>query len=152
MSSSDWTALVLQAYTVMHHVVYQQTHLLYNRHLDQILLSALYGVCKVNQLRLVSFQGNHCPLQAAAPVQVRHFPQCLHLPITWPTIQGKHWHMVTLPLNADPLYAQLQMQNLDSLVACKHRNICRKHTGCSVKCRDTRCCDPLAITAIHWLP
>lgn len=40
----------------MHHVVYQQTHLLYNRHLDQILLSALYGVCKVNQLRLVSFK------------------------------------------------------------------------------------------------
>lgn len=40
----------------MHHVVYQQTHLLFNRHLDQILLSALYGVCKVNQLRLVSFK------------------------------------------------------------------------------------------------
>ena len=48
--------LSVQAFTVMHHVVYQQTHLLYNRHLDQILLSALYGVCKVNQLRLVSFK------------------------------------------------------------------------------------------------
>lgn len=33
---------------MVQHVVYQQTHLLYNRHLDQILLSALYGVCKVS--------------------------------------------------------------------------------------------------------
>ena len=32
---------------MVQHVVYQQTHLLYNRHLDQILLSALYGICKV---------------------------------------------------------------------------------------------------------
>ncbi|KAK9863068.1 hypothetical protein WJX84_009434 [Apatococcus fuscideae] len=50
------SSVLEQAYTVMHHVVYQQTHLLYNRHLDQILLSALYGVCKVNQLRMVSFK------------------------------------------------------------------------------------------------
>lgn len=32
---------------MVQHVVYQQTHLLFNRHLDQILLSALYGICKV---------------------------------------------------------------------------------------------------------
>jgi len=30
------------------HVIYQHTHMLYNRHLDQIMLCATYGVCKVN--------------------------------------------------------------------------------------------------------
>jgi len=38
---------MVQVYTMVQHVVYQHTHLLYNRHLDQILLSALYGICKV---------------------------------------------------------------------------------------------------------
>lgn len=42
----------MQAYTMVQHVVYEQTHLLYNRHIDQILLSALYGVCKVAQTDL----------------------------------------------------------------------------------------------------
>lgn len=37
-------------------VVRNHTHLLYNRHLDQIVLSAIYGVCKVAQLRLISFK------------------------------------------------------------------------------------------------
>ena len=39
--------LSAQAYTMVQHIVYEHTSLLYNRHLDQILLSALYGVCKV---------------------------------------------------------------------------------------------------------
>lgn len=34
----------------MKYTLYEQTSLLYNRHLDQILLCALYGVCKVNKL------------------------------------------------------------------------------------------------------
>lgn len=38
----------LQVYTMVQHVIYNHTNLLYNRHLDQILLSALYGVCKVS--------------------------------------------------------------------------------------------------------
>ena len=37
----------MQVYTMVHHVVYEHTALLFNRHLDQILLSSLYGVCKV---------------------------------------------------------------------------------------------------------
>jgi Retinoblastoma-associated protein B domain len=45
-----------QVYTVVSHVVYSATRLLYGRHLDQILLSALYGVGKVHQLRAVSFK------------------------------------------------------------------------------------------------
>ena len=38
------------------HVVLEHTHLLYGRHLDQVLLSALYGVAKVHALRQVTFK------------------------------------------------------------------------------------------------
>ncbi|GMH38323.1 hypothetical protein BSKO_06207 [Bryopsis sp. KO-2023] len=48
----DSTKIVLQVYNVIQHGLYEQTHLFYGRHLDQILLSALYGVCKVNQLNV----------------------------------------------------------------------------------------------------
>ena len=41
------TGAWLQAYTMVHHVVYEHTTLLFNRHLDQLLLGALYGTCKV---------------------------------------------------------------------------------------------------------
>lgn len=37
-------------------VIFDHTHLLFNRHLDQIILSAIYGVCKVAQLKQVSFK------------------------------------------------------------------------------------------------
>ena len=40
--------IVRNSYVLIEHVVYEQTNLLYNRHLDQIILSAVYGVCKVN--------------------------------------------------------------------------------------------------------
>ena len=40
----------IQVSTVVQQLVYCHTHLLYGRHLDQILLAALYGVCKVNGL------------------------------------------------------------------------------------------------------
>lgn len=33
-----------------------QTHLIFNRHLDQIMMCALYSVCKVGQLREVMFK------------------------------------------------------------------------------------------------
>ena len=36
-----------QVYSTIEHAVYNQTHLFYNRHIDQIMLSALYGYCKV---------------------------------------------------------------------------------------------------------
>lgn len=44
-----------QVYTVVLHVLYHRTALLYNRHLDQIILCALYGVCKVTR-RAVTFR------------------------------------------------------------------------------------------------
>lgn len=46
----------LQVYHLMQHVIFQHTFLLYNRHLDQIMLSAIYGVCKVAQLKQISFK------------------------------------------------------------------------------------------------
>ncbi|KAK9815768.1 hypothetical protein WJX72_009183 [[Myrmecia] bisecta] len=48
--------ILTQVYTIVEHVVYEHTSLLYNRHLDQVLLCAMYGVCKVNQLSQVSFK------------------------------------------------------------------------------------------------
>ena len=33
---------------MVNHVVYEHTALLFNRHLDQILLSSLYGICKAS--------------------------------------------------------------------------------------------------------
>jgi len=41
-------------YTVVDHLVYGNTSLLYGRHLDQLLLAATYGVCKVHGLKQVS--------------------------------------------------------------------------------------------------
>lgn len=38
---------------VLEHALYHQTHLFYNRHVDQIVLSALYGYCKVHKLNKV---------------------------------------------------------------------------------------------------
>lgn len=46
----------VQVYHLMQHIVFKQTCLLYNRHLDQVLLSAVYGVCKVAQLKQISFK------------------------------------------------------------------------------------------------
>ena len=43
--------LTKAAYDLVSRVVYEHTKLLYNRHLDQILLCAVYGVCKVNGAR-----------------------------------------------------------------------------------------------------
>eukprot|EP00854_Cymbomonas_tetramitiformis_P008361 gene8361-9939_t len=39
-----------QVNRVVHHSVYEHTHLLFNRHLDQIILCSVYGVCKVNKI------------------------------------------------------------------------------------------------------
>jgi retinoblastoma-like protein 1 len=38
---------------VLEHTVFCQTHLLYNRHIDQLVLSALYGYCKVHKINKV---------------------------------------------------------------------------------------------------
>nr|BAN18536.1 retinoblastoma-like protein [Eudorina sp. 2006-703-Eu-15]BAN18537.1 retinoblastoma-like protein [Eudorina sp. 2006-703-Eu-15] len=45
-----------KVYETIEHALYFQTHLFYNRHIDQILLSALYGYCKVQKLSQVSFR------------------------------------------------------------------------------------------------
>ena len=44
--------MVQQAYTLLEHAAYDCTSLLYSRHLDQIILCAVYGVCKVNKVTL----------------------------------------------------------------------------------------------------
>ena len=43
--SSDVTRDV---YALIEHVMYEQTNLMYNRHVDQIILASVYGVCKAN--------------------------------------------------------------------------------------------------------
>lgn len=48
--------MCVQVYHLMQHVIFQHTFLLYNRHLDQVMLSAIYGVCKVAQLKQISFK------------------------------------------------------------------------------------------------
>lgn len=50
------------------HVVTDHTGLLYGRHLDQVILCALYGVCKVNQLKNITFKDiiTHYKKQAQA--------------------------------------------------------------------------------------
>lgn len=35
-------------YALIEHVVYEQTNLVYNRHVDQIILASVYGVCKAS--------------------------------------------------------------------------------------------------------
>lgn len=45
-----------QVYNAIQFALYERTELFYNRHLDQILLSSIYGVCKVNQLKNISFR------------------------------------------------------------------------------------------------
>jgi len=40
--------ILRDVYALVEHVVYEKTSLLYNRHLDQVILAAVYGVCKVN--------------------------------------------------------------------------------------------------------
>lgn len=46
----------MQVYETIEHALYCQTHLFYNRHIDQIVLSALYGYCKVHKLSQISFR------------------------------------------------------------------------------------------------
>ncbi len=87
-----WTCV--QVYHLMQHIVFKQTSLLYNRHLDQVLLSAVYGVCKVAQLKQISFKQiiNHYCRQPQAKsdifrtvalkqteveLQVPCFPSCI---------------------------------------------------------------------------
>nr|BCL66182.1 retinoblastoma-like protein [Volvox reticuliferus] len=45
-----------KVYEIIEYALYNQTHLFYNRHLDQVILSALYGYCKVHKLSQVSFR------------------------------------------------------------------------------------------------
>lgn len=40
-----------QVHKVITHTIYEHTHLLYNRHLDQLILCTVYGVCKVNNIQ-----------------------------------------------------------------------------------------------------
>jgi retinoblastoma-like protein 1 len=42
------TDVTRDIYALIEHVVYEQTNLVYNRHVDQIILASVYGVCKAN--------------------------------------------------------------------------------------------------------
>lgn len=55
-SPLDKADVVAKVYSTIEHAVYHQTHLFYNRHIDQVMLSALYGYCKVHKLHQVSFR------------------------------------------------------------------------------------------------
>lgn len=63
--------LTKSAYDLTSKVVYDHTKLLYNRHLDQILLCAVYGVCKVNA-------GRGMVLDGREPVTFRDIIACYH--------------------------------------------------------------------------
>ena len=64
----SWMLALGQVYTMVSHVVSEHTSLLYGRHLDQVILCALYGVCKVNQLKHITFKDiiTHYKKQAQA--------------------------------------------------------------------------------------
>ena len=65
--------LCLQVYHMMQAVIFEHTALLYNRHLDQLLLSAIYGICKVeDSLHLVSGVPSKDPGICCAPAQPGH--------------------------------------------------------------------------------
>ena len=61
--------LARQALSVVSHVLYEHTWLLYNRHLDQILLCAVYGVCKSNKDSLL--KGRSVPFRELISVYRR---------------------------------------------------------------------------------
>jgi retinoblastoma-like protein 1 len=42
------TDVTRDIYALIEHVVYEQTNLVYNRHIDQIILVSVYGVCKAS--------------------------------------------------------------------------------------------------------
>eukprot|EP00884_Botryococcus_braunii_P018471 jgi/Botrbrau1/5307/Bobra.0391s0021.4 len=52
----DRSTVIAEVYTMLHYCCFEVTSLLYGRHLDQLLLCAIYGVCKVHQLKQVTFK------------------------------------------------------------------------------------------------
>lgn len=66
-------ALTQQSYALVEHALYEHTSLLYNRHLDQVLLCAVYGACKVNKDTLL--KGRTVPFREII-YQYEKQPQC----------------------------------------------------------------------------
>lgn len=52
----DRAAVVMGVYSVFKSALQEHTHLFYNRHMDQVLLCALYGFCKAQKLNSISFR------------------------------------------------------------------------------------------------
>lgn len=52
----DRSTVIAEVYTMLHYCCFEVTSLLYGRHIDQLLLCAIYGVCKVHQLKQVTFK------------------------------------------------------------------------------------------------
>ena len=74
MHLQTWTRV--QAYTMVHHVVYEHTTLLFNRHLDQLLLGALYGTCKVRDARC--WPAAACAWPPGRPPAAKASAGCMH--------------------------------------------------------------------------
>ena len=51
----QWTAY-RHLVEILEHAAYDESHLFYNRHIDQIVLASLYGFCKVHKLDHISFR------------------------------------------------------------------------------------------------
>ncbi len=66
---------VLQAYTLVREVLYCLTWLQYDRHLDQLLLCAVYGVCKV---------GHSTRMQCTVALLTRQAAHCCTPTSSWP--------------------------------------------------------------------
>lgn len=80
-----------QVYTMVAHVITDQTAMMYGRHLDQVILCALYGVCKVNQLRQITFKDiiTHYKKQAQAKNSIfRTVSICLGPDLS---VSAAHW-------------------------------------------------------------
>jgi len=52
----DHTEILHKVYSIARFAIFERTSLLYGRHLDQLLLCSLYGVCKVLRLDRVTFK------------------------------------------------------------------------------------------------
>jgi hypothetical protein len=85
-----------QVYTMVTHAVLEHTHLLYGRHLDQLLLSALYGVAKVHALRQVTFKDIIAHYKRQPQARTPIF-RTVAITLTDPDLQARATLTLTLP-------------------------------------------------------
>ena len=104
--------LMLQLWKSLVHVVTQEPTLTRNRHIDQLLMCALYGVCRVNQMN-VTFKSiidkynlqpqasaRVCPPSFSAPLLLFPLPSS---PLLSPPLLSPPLPSPPLPLSLTPL-------------------------------------------------